>query len=113
MSVSWMMQHPLTLLLRASYGLRAERFDPRQLLLFGLRVGPILQRIKLWLDAEGSSGTVLPQSPIGQAITYTRNQWPALLIYISNGNLSIDNNTRTRPAPSGHWQKKLALGRHR
>ena len=36
-----LLQHRLNLLLRASYGPRAERFDPRQLLLFGLRVPPI------------------------------------------------------------------------
>lgn len=36
-----LLQHRLKLLLRSSYGPRAERFDPRQLLLFGLRVPPI------------------------------------------------------------------------
>ena len=36
-----LLQHRLNLLLRASYGPRAERFDPRQLLLFGLIVSPL------------------------------------------------------------------------
>ena len=78
----------------------AQRKDLRQ-----ARAWPILQRIKLWLDAEGSSGTVLPRSPIGQAITYARNQWPALQVYLSHGNLSIDNNAAERAL------RRVAIGR--
>ena len=36
-----LLRHRLSQLLRSSYGPRAERFDPRQLLLFGLRVPPL------------------------------------------------------------------------
>jgi len=36
-----LLRHRLACLLRSSYGPRAERFDPRQLLLFGLLVPPI------------------------------------------------------------------------
>jgi transposase len=36
-----LLRHRLAALLRSSYGPRAERFDPRQLLLFGLLVPPI------------------------------------------------------------------------
>jgi hypothetical protein len=36
-----LLRHRLSALLRSSYGPRAERFDPRQLLLFGLLVPPI------------------------------------------------------------------------
>ena len=66
---------------------------------------PILERIKLWLDHAGSSGTVLPRSPMGQAITYALNQWPALCIYISDGRLSIDNNAAERSL------RRVAVGR--
>ena len=70
------------------------------------RAQPILNRIKLWLDASGSSGTgVLPRSPMGQAITYALNQWPALCIYISDGRLSIDNNAAERAL------RRVAVGR--
>jgi transposase len=67
---------------------------------------PILDRIKSWLDASGSSGTVvLPRSPIGQAITYALNQWPALCIYLSDGRLKIDNNAAERAL------RRVAVGR--
>jgi transposase len=38
-----LLRHRLAALLRSSYGPRAERFDPRQLLLFGLLVPPVEQ----------------------------------------------------------------------
>lgn len=64
---------------------------------------PILERIKLWLDQQRAQ--VLPRSPMGQAITYTLNQWPALCVYISDGRLSIDNNAVERAL------RRVALGR--
>jgi len=66
---------------------------------------PILDRIKLWLDASGSSGTVLPRSPMSQAITYALNQWPALCVYLGDGRLKIDSNAAERVL------RRVAVGR--
>jgi len=38
----------------------------------------------------------LPKSPMGKAITYTLNQWDALIRYVENPMLSIDNNISER-----------------
>jgi transposase len=76
----------------------AERKDLRQ-----ARARPILDRIKLWLD--GQKAQVLPRSPMGQAITYALNQWPALCVYPGDGRLSIDNNTAERAL------RRVAIGR--
>jgi len=35
---------------------------------------------------------VLPKSPMGQATTYALNQWEALKVYTTDGDLNIDNN---------------------
>jgi hypothetical protein len=35
-------------------------------------------------------------SPVGQAISYARNQWQVLQIYTRDGELSIDNNVSER-----------------
>jgi transposase len=51
---------------------------------------PILNAFESWLRREQAS--VLPKSPIGQAFTYTLNQWQALCRYTEDGALSIDNN---------------------
>lgn len=64
---------------------------------------PILERIKLWLDEQRPQ--VLPRSPIGQAITYALNQWPALCVYSTDGRLSPDNNAAERAL------RRVALGR--
>lgn len=38
----------------------------------------------------------LPQSPLGKAIGYALNHWPALTRYVEDGRLSIDNNAAER-----------------
>ena len=50
----------------------------------------ILRRFKAWLDHEIEA--VLPKSPIGQAIQYTRGHWEGFLTYTKNGKVEIDSN---------------------
>jgi transposase len=54
------------------------------------RATKILERFKQWLDCEIQN--VLPKSPIGQAIQYTRGHWVGLLTYTKNGAVEIDSN---------------------
>jgi len=55
---------------------------------------PRLAQFKAWLQTQQLSegGSVLPKSPMGQAITYALNQYNALCVYVSDGHLAIDNN---------------------
>jgi hypothetical protein len=62
---------------------------------------PLLAELKTWLDEQ----ELLPKSLIGQAATYTRNQWAALQRYLEDGDLSIDNNVSERCV------KPVAIGR--
>ena len=55
---------------------------------------PILNAFEAWLKKERDH--VLPKSPIGQAFTYTLNQWQALCRDTEDGALSIDNNLAER-----------------
>jgi len=55
---------------------------------------PLLAMFEAWL--KQSRHQVLPKSPIGQAFTYTLNQWQALCRYTENGALAIDNNLAER-----------------
>ena len=69
----------------------AKEFDAEQRkALRRERSKPVLDRMQGWLDAQ--EGHVLPKSPIGEAVTYARNQWQALLRYLDDGDLAIDNN---------------------
>ena len=54
------------------------------------RARPLLAQLRAMLD--GLVLTVLPKSPIGQAVAYARNHWTALARYIEDGRLKIDNN---------------------
>lgn len=64
---------------------------------------PLLSSLKLWLDEV--SLTALPKSPLGEAVTYARNQWVALNVYVTDGALAIDNNIAERAV------KPYAIGR--
>jgi transposase len=64
---------------------------------------PIWSNFRTWLDEQ--SPRLLPKSPIGQAATYTNNQWNALVRYCEDGELTIDNNESERD------MKPPAIGR--
>jgi len=55
---------------------------------------PLLQAFQQWLDQIQNQ--VVPKSPLGQALTYVRNQWAALNVYVTDGDLAIDNNAAER-----------------
>ena len=51
---------------------------------------PVLNQIKEWM--QENVHTVLPKSPIGQAINYTLPRWNGLSAYAQHGQIGIDNN---------------------
>lgn len=51
---------------------------------------PLLARIEA--VRQDLARTVLPKSPLGDALRYLTNQWPALQRYVEDGRLAIDNN---------------------
>ena len=55
---------------------------------------PILSELKLYLDEKASK--VPTQSPIGKAISYTRQRWQYLITYLQDGRYEIDNNRTER-----------------
>jgi transposase len=69
---------------------------------------PRLQQFKAWLQSQqiANGGQVMSKSPMGQAITYALNQWDALCVYTTDGDLSIDNNI------SENALRRVALGRN-
>jgi len=66
-----------------------KRFELRQEHSQGL-----LKSFDEWLTKQAE--VILPKSPVGQAIAYTRSNWQALNVYATNGELSIDNNEAER-----------------
>ena len=54
----------------------------------------MLAEFRQWLEA--TEQTVLPNSPVGQALLYVLPRWDGLVRYCENGSLSIDNNLSER-----------------
>ena len=63
----------------------------------------ILQAFRGWLDEHRDQ--VLPSSPLGEAISYSLNQWDSLMLFMEDGGVPIDNN-RTE-----HALRQQVLGR--
>jgi transposase len=72
---------------------REKSDDERRALRQELSV-PLLTGFKEWLDSTALS--ILPSSPMGEAISYALKNWPALLRYTDHGFLPIDNNAAER-----------------
>src|SRR5712691_6061534 len=51
---------------------------------------PLLARIDA--ERQALARTVLPKSPLGDAVRYLTNQWAALQRFVTDGRLGIDNN---------------------
>jgi transposase len=48
--------------------------------------------IKIDAERQALSRTVLPKSPLGEAVRYLTNQWAALQRFVDDGRVAIDNN---------------------
>ena len=77
--------------------------DEDRALMRGELARPLLTEFKAWLALAETQA--LPKSPIGKAIGYAQNQWPALLRYLDDGRLSISNNAAERAL------RPIAIGR--
>lgn len=77
----------------------AERHALRQ-----REAAPLLNRLRTWLDRQAQAA--LPRLKLGEAIGYARNQWSALVSYLDDGRLPIDNNATERDL------RALTIGRN-
>lgn len=67
------------------------------------RSAPLLNKMKVWLRTN--QVYALPKSPLGKAIAYAMNNWRALCHFVSDGELTIDNNSSERA------MRPIAIGR--
>lgn len=67
------------------------------------KAAPILEKFQTWLEHEALS--LLPQSPMYEAVRYALKQWKALTRYVEVGEADIDNNAMERGL------RGVALGR--
>jgi transposase len=65
---------------------------------------PIWERMREYISGDAVQD-VLPKEPFGQALTYLRNQFDPLLVYLDDGLMPIDNNETEQ------LMKQVAIGR--
>ena len=65
---------------------------------------PVWQAMRVWLDSSVAE-QVVPKSGFGQALTYLRNHWDPLRMYLRDGRMPIDNNEVEQ------LMKQVAIGR--
>ena len=77
------------------------------------KIKPLLAQIKTWIEAEQFN--ILPQSPIGKAMTYFVNQYSKLEAIFDDGRIELDNNlieNAIRPMAIGR-KNYLFCGSHK
>ncbi len=87
----------------AAANLSGAAADALRLELRQQKTAPLLSALGRWLNEQ--QPIVLPKSLIGQAISYTQNQWQALMRFTEHGFLNIDNNASERAL------RAIAVGR--
>ena len=65
---------------------------------------PVWQAMRQWLDSEVAA-QVLPKDKLGAALTYLRNHFDPLRLYLTDGRMPIDNNEVEQ------LMKQVAIGR--
>lgn len=83
---------------------REKKLDPKGIAaLRAAHATPVLGRIDAWLAV--TEAKVLRKSPMWKAVYYARAQWKALIVYVTDGRLDIDNNAAERA------MRPIAVGR--
>lgn len=83
---------------------REENYTPEQR--YDLRMQkalPILHELGDWI--VDTHKEVIPKSPLGKALEYSKNRWTNLMAYLHDGSLEIDNNLAENAI------RPIALGR--
>jgi len=89
---------------------RKRKLTPGQRLSFHQqRSGPIMKRLKVWLDEQLDQNKVEPNSGLGQAISYMRKHWKELTGFLRIKNAPLDNNICERALKKAILHRKNAL----
>ena len=66
------------------------------------RSAHVVEALRSWMADRFD---VLPKSPLGDAVSYTQNQWPTLTVFLDDGRVELDNNAAERAL------RPIAVGR--
>ena len=55
---------------------------------------PLVEELETWLEEH--IGRHPPKTPLGEAVTYLKGQWPTLGVFLSDGRIELDNGAAER-----------------
>jgi len=89
---------------------RAQKLPPEARLQFHqAHSGPVLERLKDWLNAQFTDRLVEPNSALGEAITYLLKHWEKLTLFLRQPGAPLDNNVCERALKRAILHRKNAL----
>ena len=71
--------------------------------------GPVMEKLKAWLDAQFAEKKVEPNSSLGKAIAYLRNHWQPLTLFLRVVGAPLDNNLCERVLKMAILHRKNSL----
>ena len=70
---------------------------------------PVMEKLHVWLDAQFGERLVEPNSGLGQAISYLRNHWQKLTLFLEKAGVPMDNNIVERALKKAILHRKNSL----
>ena len=89
---------------------REERLiAPERLAYHQRKSGPIMKKLKRWLEQQTAQRLVEPNSSLGKAITYMLDHWSSLTRFLQEPGAPLDNNVAERALKLCIRQRKNSL----
>ena len=89
---------------------RAEQLTAQERLAYHQRQsGPIMKRLKRWLEAQTAQRLVEPNSSLGKAISYMVEHWDTLPRFLTEPGAPLENNLAERALKLAIRQRKNSL----
>jgi len=89
---------------------RERGLSPRERLRFHQEhSGPLMRKLETWLREQIDERKVEPNSGLGEAITYARNHWAKLTLFLRVAGAPLDNNICERALKKAILHRKNAL----
>ena len=89
---------------------RTQGMSPEQRLRFHQEhSGPVMEKLRIWLDAQFDERRVEPNSGLGQAISYLLKHWDRLTLFLRQSGAPLDNNVCERALKKSILHRKNSL----
>jgi hypothetical protein len=89
---------------------RREKLSPQDRLIFHQQESkPLMEELHKWFECQFEEKRVEPNSGLGEAITYMRNHWKALTLFLRKPGAPLDNNICERALKKAILHRKSSL----